>query len=118
MTFLLLSALAVIMAVNRKKQIPAVGLFRTGILLMLLLLAGDYIDRHGFEMVANQIDIPAAVRWRTVGSVVCYTVHPLVILLEVLIISPSKKVSALCTVPAAVNAILIVPALFGSRLVF
>ena len=118
MTFLLLFALAVIMAVNRKKQIPAVGLFRTGILLMLLLLAGDYIDRHGFEMVAAQTDIPAAVRWRTVGSVVCYTVRPLVILLEVLIISPSKRVSVFCTVPAAVNAALILPALSGSSPVF
>lgn len=71
MTFLLLFALAVIMAVNRKNQVPAAGFFRVGIVLMLILIGGDYIERHGFEMVANQIDIPAAVRWRTVGTVIC-----------------------------------------------
>ena len=118
LTFLLLFALAVIMAVNRKNQVPAGGLFRTGIVLTLLLLGGEYIERHGFEMVAEQIDIPAAIRWRTVGSVICYVLRPVIVMLEVLIISPSKRISAFCTIPAIVNAALILPALFGSSPVF
>ena len=118
MTFLLLFALAVIMAVNRKNQVPAARFFRVGIVLMLILIGGDYIERHGFEMVANQIDIPAAVRWRTVGSVICYVLRPVIIMLEVLMISPSKRISVFCTAPAIVNAALIVPALFGSSPVF
>ena len=118
MTFLLLFALAVIMAVNRKNQVPAARIFRVGIVLMLILIGGDYIERHGFGMVANQIDIPAAVRWRTVGTVICYILRPVIIMLEVLMISPSKRISVFCTAPAIVNAALIVPALFGSSPVF
>ena len=118
MTFLLLFALAVIMAVNRKNQVPAARIFRVGIVLMLILIGGDYIERHGFWMVANQIDIPAAVRWRTVGTVICYILRPVIIMLEVLMISPSKRISVFCTAPAIVNAALIVPALFGSSPVF
>ena len=118
MTILMLFTLIVIMAANRKNQVSAAGLFRVGIVLMLFLLGGDYIERHGFEMVANQIDIPAAVRWRTVGSVICYVLRPVIIMLEVLMISPSKRISVFCTAPAIVNAALIVPALFGSSPVF
>ena len=118
MAIMLLSALAVIMAVNRKSRIPASGLFRTGVILMLLLLCGEYIECHGFDMVAKQTDIPAAIRWRTTGSLICYILRPAVIMLEVLILSPSKRISRLCTVPAVLNALVFIPVLFGSRLVF
>ena len=118
MTFLLLLALAVIMAVSHKDRIPASGAFHAAMVLMGLLLVGEYIEWHGFDMVDKHLDLSEAIRFRTVGSVICYVLRPIIVMLELLIISPSRRISAACTVPALVNTAVYIPALFGSRLAF
>ncbi|MCR4643982.1 MAG: histidine kinase [Oscillospiraceae bacterium] len=118
MTFLLLVALVVIMAVNHKNRIPASRLFHEAMLLMGLLLVGEYIEWHGFDMVARHLDLAEAIHLRTVGSVICYVLRPVIVMLELLIISPSRRISMACTVPSLVNAGVYIPALFGSRLAF
>lgn len=118
MTFLLLFALVVIMGANRRNKIPAAGLFQAALVLMAFLLVGEYIEWHGFDMVARQLDLAQASRFRTVGSVICYVLRPVIVMLELLIISPSRRISVYCTVPAIANAVIYIPALFGSRLAF
>ena len=120
-TLMILFMLMVIMFVNRKSQIPAAALFRTCVLLIFAISVFDFMDEmttggtgytYPFELMENRVWI------RLLASTMNYVLRPIVILLELIIICPSRKAKALVIIPSVINAAVYLPALFGSHISF
>ena len=117
LTLMLMSALIVMMVVNRKLKIPATQMFYVLIAVVLLLsvldflddfLAGDFSEKPAFDPVV----------FRTVVDWLLYILRPVVILIELLVILPKLQYRLLCTIPAIINAIIFSTAFFGSEIAF
>ena len=116
-TLILLSAVLVMMLVNRKLNIPATKMLYAAIVLILVLSVLDFFDNYcsgEYELVPSFDTV-----WpRTVTETLIYTLRPLVILAELLIILPKRRYRLLCAVPAVINAAVYSTALFGSGIAF
>lgn len=116
-TLILLSAVLVMMLVNRKLNIPATKMLYAAIVLILVLSVLDFFDNYcagEYELIPSFDTV-----WpRTVTETLIYTLRPLVILAELIIILPKRRYRLLCAVPAVINAAVYSTALFGSGIAF
>jgi hypothetical protein len=117
MTLMIVSALVVMMIVNRKLKIPATQLFYALIAVVLVLSVFDYLD----DFLAGDFDIVPSfdpIAFRTFVDGIIYILRPVVILIELLVILPKPKYRLLCTIPAIINAVIFSTAFFGSKIAF
>ena len=118
LTLMLLITLIAAMTANRKVSIPASGLFKTAVILMFCLITADGID-YAVKIAAEAGQFqPYMVRTRIVAGTIAYILRPVIIMLEVLLLSPSSMVSILCLAPALFNLLVFLPTLRGSRYAF
>ena len=118
MSFMLLIALIAIMTANRKIPIPAAGLFNTVVLLVICLIIADGTD-HAVKIAAENGQFDTyMVRTRIIAGTASYILRPIIIMLEVLLLSPSPSVSIFCLSPALFNLLTFLPALWGNRSAF
>ncbi len=110
MTLMIISALALIMVVNRKVRIPATNLFAIGIVLLLTITVA--------ETWKESSPLSQTVTMQTFLSTVVYILRPFIIMLEVIIMLPDKRFRPFCLIPAVINAVIYSTALFGSGLAF
>lgn len=116
-TLMIIGALIVMMAVNRKLKIPATQYFYVMIAVILLLTVLDFLN----SFLAGELDRKPdfnPIRLRTVVDAVNYMLRPIVIMVEVLVVNPKQKNKWLCSIPAVMNAVWYATALFGSKLPF
>lgn len=121
MTLVILFFLAVILFVNRKAKIPAASLVKTVMILILFLKLLEYGKDLLIGITAYQIDIPdfqLRVTLRTVFTTLVYVLRPFVIMLELFVICPNKKIRLLLAVPTIVNTVIYLPTVFGFGIAF
>ncbi len=116
-TLMIISALIVMMAVNRKLKIPATQYFYVMIAVILLLTVLDFFNGFLAGELDRQPDFNP-VRLRSVVDAVNYMLRPIVIMVEVLVVRPKQKNKWLFVIPAVVNTVWYATALFGSKLAF
>ena len=117
---LILSALIIIMFINKKNYIPASNLFFLGVTLLLVITVLDTIEHvcH-YQDPSLPMTLDSYIRVRTIVAAIIYIIRPFIIMIEVLIIIPSSvKLRALCAIPAAVNMVIYSTAFTGSHLAF
>lgn len=122
MTLMLLAALIVILIVNRGTQIPAARYFNLVILLLLIATAAD----TAAHWAAGDAPIPFFTRdpdrimhFRTWADTIGYILRPLIIMIQLFIVSPKMgKYKALIAIPAVANGFIYITALFGSKIAF
>ncbi len=118
---MILFFLAVIMFVNGKHRIPAAGLFKMLIFLILLIAAADHADDLTTDATRRHIDFPdmeTRVQLRIIASTIKYVLRPVVILLELLIICPNQKLRIPIIIPSVINACVYLPTAFGVPVAF
>ena len=118
MTLLILILLVVFIISNKGERIPATNLFRWAVVVILILTVNDYIT----EKLSNTtlvepftMEHDKLIALHTLFSTFNYILRPLVILLQLLIVAPGKKVRLLCVLPAVLNTAIYISALFGNR---
>ena len=121
MTLLILILLIVFIISNRGERIPATRFFQLAVILILVLTVSDYVD----EKLSNttrvepfMMEMEKRVALHTLFSTIDHILRPLVILLQLLIVAPGRKVRLLCLLPAAVNAVIYLSTLRGDHNVF
>lgn len=116
-TLMIISALIVMMAVNRKLKIPATQYFYVMIAVILLLTVLDFLNDFLAGALERKPDFNP-VRLRAVVDAVNYMLRPVVIMVEVLVVQPKQKNKWLFVIPTVVNTVWYATALFGSKLAF
>jgi hypothetical protein len=116
-TLMIISALIVMMAVNRKLKIPATQYFYVMMAVILLLTVLDFLNAFLAGELEQKPDFNP-VRLRAVVDAVNYMLRPVVIMVEVLVIQPKQKNKWLFVIPTVVNTVWYATALFGSKLAF
>lgn len=120
MTIMILLSLVIVMIVNRNAKIPAANYIPAVIFLVFIVSILDttasLINQGVFD--DSYMDIETYIKLRTKTDAICYMIRPVIILLEVYIIIPEKKLRLPCAVPAIINAAVFSTALFGSKLAF
>ena len=116
-TLTLLVTVLVMMLVNRKLKIPATQMLYAAIAVIFALsvlaffddyLAGAFSQKPSFDTI-----------WpRTVTKTLIYSLRPLVILPELLVILPNRRSRLFCAAPAIINTAVYATALFGSDIAF
>lgn len=114
MTLMVLSAVVALMIVNRKANIPATQLFAFGTILLLTVTVLGFVSKQA-EQAGNA---PALITLHTFADTFSYILRPIIIMTEIFIIVPDKRFRAVYAVPAAVNAVIFMTALFGSDIAF
>ena len=116
-TLILLSTVLVMMLVNRKLNIPATKMLYAAIVLILVLSVLDFFDNYCSGEFDSRPSFDTV--WPlTVMKTLIYSLRPLVILAELIIILPKRRYRLLCAVPAVINAAVYSTALFGSSIAF
>ena len=116
-TLMIISALIVMMAVNRKLKIPATQYCYVMIAVILLLTVLDFLNDFLAGALERKPDFNP-VRLRAVVDAVNYMLRPVVIMVEVLVVQPKQKNKWLFLIPTVVNTVWYATALFGSKLAF
>ena len=118
---LILLVLTVMLYVNQDLDIPAVGLFRAAILLLLLICVLDFVDDAAAGETVHRFataDVAVLSRIRTITSGLVYILRPVVILLELLLLIEEKRVRMVCIALSVFNGVMYLPALLGFRFPF
>ena len=117
---MIVAVMCVIMYVNKDLKIPAVSLARVAVILILITAVLDYLNdmaagltNYSFPCSPEQL-----VRLHTALCVFSYILRPVIILIELLIICPDKRLRIPIIVPSVVNALIYLPTLFGRPLAF
>ena len=117
LTLMLLSALVVIMIVNRKLKIPATDFFYALVAVVLVLSVLDFFD----DFLAGDYSLKPTfnpVFLRTLTDALIYVLRPVVILTELLVLLPKRRHRFFCLIPAFINAVVYLSALFGTKIAF
>lgn len=122
MTLMILAALVVILIVNRSVQIQGARYLHVVILLLLVTTIVDSVAYWS----AGEAPVPfwttnpdKIVQIRAWADTIGYVLRPLIILIQVLIVSPQMgRYKALLAIPAIANALIYISALFGSKIAF
>lgn len=122
MTLMLLSALITVIIVNRGRDIPATSYFSIIVAVIFLITVTDTISDWAAGDIKYQFfsaDPSVRIGTRVIASAIGYILRPLVVMMQVLIISPFKgRNKWLIAVPAIVNAAVFSTAFFGSHMAF
>lgn len=117
---MIVAVMCVIVYVNKDLKIPAVSLARVAVILILITAVLDYLNdmaagltNYSFPCSPEQL-----VRLHTALCVFSYILRPVIILIELLIICPDKRLRIPIIVPSVVNALIYLPTLFGRPLAF
>ncbi len=119
-TLLIISAIVVIIFVNKKYNIPATDLFFMEIALLLIITVFDNVQ----SLCENNdpclmLDMEARVRLRNISAAISFILRPFVIMIEVLIIIPSEvKLKPLAAIPAVLNLMIYSTAFTGSKIAY
>lgn len=119
-SLMLLMILLTFSIINRKYplRVPA---FNVVFVLLVLLVLLDHCDlllagKTGFRL--EGIPPETSIRLHQAAIALFYVLEPGVLLCQLLVIAPSRSVRILCTVPAAINTAVYLPAAFGARYAF
>ena len=118
MTLMILLILAAIMWANRKEPIPAAGFLVIGICLLLILTVTDTAESFLGSFPGTSEGIRDIINVRTLLSVVNYIIRPVIIMAEVFILIPERRIRLICSIPSVINTVIYISALFGSRAAF
>ena len=113
-TLMILLAIIVLLIMNRHENIPAAGLFALGAGLLLAVIVGEAVSVQA-ELAGKT---PFLIRVHTVSDALRYIIRPFIILIELFVIVPNKKLRIAYSIPAVVNTIIFSTAFFGSNIVF
>ena len=114
MSLMLVFTLIVLMIVNRKTKLPAAGLFKAGIVILLMIILVDLLQ----WLTETWSDLTAARTVRILADTANYIIRPVLILIELYIILPDKKHRLFYALPAVINAAIYSSTLFGLNLGF
>lgn len=120
-TLIILFILAIFMLLNQDIKIPASRTFHAALIVLLLIVALDFGDdlfagRTSYRI--QTLPIEKIVQYRTITSTLLYMLRPVVILLQLMIVAPGRRIKIPCITLALINAAVYAPALFGSRAAF
>ena len=103
--------LIILLIVNRKADIPESKLVKATIVLILALLVTEQIDDLLSDQSVYFLDMKqdTRVKLRQITSSLAYTLRPIVIMLELLIICPNKRLRIPIIIPAVINAFIYLP---------
>ena len=109
------------MIINRDNPPPSSSSFKWAFFLLTLLIILNYLDvmfagdtRYMiFDLTPKQAAIP-----RQICAAVKYAIQPVIILLQLLIVAPSKRYKLPCITLAVINAAVFLPAAFGAKFAF
>ena len=118
MTLMILLILGAVMWINRKEQIPASNLFLAGIFMLLVLTVTESAETWLGNLDENVEGLSEIINARTVFSVINYILRPAIIMIEVFLLLPTRKLRLICALPAVINAGIYSTALFGSHIAF
>ena len=113
---MILLAIIAMMYVNRDVKIPATSLFALSMIFMILLTVAGTFDVWTDVSVLSPEEAARVVMLRRIGSAFGYALRPCVILVQILIVLQNWKYRFLSVIPAVVNGIVYIAALFGSRI--
>lgn len=119
-TLLIITAIVVIMFVNKKYNIPATDLFFLGIALLLIIMVFDTVeDLCGNNDPTFALDVGRRVALRNISAAIEYILRPFVIMIEIMIILPSRaKLKSLSAIPAVINLIVYSTAFTESKIAY
>lgn len=120
LTLVILFFLAIVLYVNKGVKIPAAGLVKTIVVLIIVLEILDYADDVLYGKAACQIDIPFELRTklRMIAATLAYVMRPFIIMLELFVICPEKKARMLLTIPTIINSCIYLPTLIDKPIAF
>ena len=119
MMLMILSALIVMMWVNRREKIPASKLFVLVIIILIIISIMDAVSLWTQQPeTQSTINLSTLLTVRTFVDATSYIVRPVIIMIEVFIIIPGSKYRLLCLLPAVLNGIIFATAYFGSEIAF
>ncbi|WP_294489937.1 sensor histidine kinase [uncultured Ruminococcus sp.] len=118
MTFMILFSLIAAMIVNKDVEIPASRLFITGITLLTLITLNDLLHLYQQELFSKPNMQEKALTIRTWGDSIAFILRPVLIMIEIFMVMPEKKLRKLCAVPAVLNGLVFSTAIFGSKIAF
>ena len=113
-TLMILLAIVVLIIMNRHENIPAASLFALGAGLMIAVTVSETVSVQA-ELAGKT---PFLKQVHTVSDALRYTIRPFIILIELFIIVPDKKLRIVYSFPAVINTIIFSTALFGSKVAF
>lgn len=113
-TLMILSAVAVLMIVNRNIKIPASQLIALSITLLIAVTIMDMVSEQS-EIAGNSQFL---ITLHTFSETLKYILRPAIIMTELLIIQTDKKFRPLYIIPAVINGMIYLTALFGSDIAF
>ena len=120
MSLIIISALIVLMYANRETEIPAAKFFGAAVMLMIVVMVTDHIERLSGNITVQQAgdEINFYIRVRLICSVILYIIRPVIILLELYLLTPEKENKFILAVPAIVNAMIYVSAFITPKYSF
>ena len=119
-TLLLITAIVVIMFVNKKYNIPATDLFFLSIALLLIIMVFDTVETlcENNDSILS-LDLQGRVALRNFAAAVQFILRPFVIMIEIMIIIPSSvKLKPLSAIPAVINLVVYSTAFTGSEIAY
>ncbi|SDB37209.1 Histidine kinase [Ruminococcaceae bacterium FB2012] len=120
MTLLILSAVVMLMFANKKNRIAGSELFSAGVVLLLIITVTDTLETlcAAGDPVLD-LDLARRIELRKALGAANYILRPFIILIEVLILTPSgHMLRPLLAVPVVVNSAVYATAFFGSSVAF
>lgn len=117
LTIMIIIALIIMMIVNRKLKIPATQYFYALIVVVMLLSVLDFANAFLARELEQKPDFDP-IFIRTVVDAISYMLRPIVILIELLVILPTRKIRIISCIPAVINSVWYSTALFGSKIAF
>ena len=120
MTLIMLFFMFVLLIVNRKADIPGSKLvwIVIGMLLVLVVLEEFEDVLRGNSIYQLDIEMSTRVTLSRMTAALLYTLRPIVILLELLLICPSKRLRIPIIIPAVINTAIYFPSVFGAEIAF
>ena len=119
-TLALLVSMSLLVFHNRKADIPASGLFHIPILLIFAMTITTYVNElTGSALLDGTASDPELYRKiRFISADIEYILRPFPIYIELLLIIPDRRNKLLSFVPAGINTLVYLVALFVPQLVF
>ena len=120
-TLLIILVLAAVIFSNRDFTIPATRHFNIIVILVAAVTIFEYLDlmTQGLtRYMPDAFSLNDCIFIRTIACTLLYMIRPFIILLEIIAVVPGRRNHVLLSVPAVLNALLFLPAVFGARFVF
>ena len=120
MTVLIAVTLVIVFFAFRDYKIPSSGLVPVIAVIVLISATTYFLNEWSYDMTHTYAGVDRAwhIRFRTVVSIIDYIVQPLIILLELQIITPGMRHKLRLAIPALINALIYATSPFTGGLGF